>query len=286
MEPLFFLGFGATIVPLALLVLAIVVVIGGRKEPDPDHQRPPATYYALVQFLTIFVVLFATLAVASSLLNLTTDDDGGSGVLRRSVTRSYVELDQGDGGGYARMRAYDGSEDDADWSNAVRGLIVVVVAGGIYLMHERRRPRFPRSSPGRRIWTTYLYAACFVAIVTAAAAFVAALFNGWEAVAPGVTGGGPRSEGLRDFGATAILAVGAALIFWRHLRWAEPRPATAPPPGFAPPQPPAPQPPAGPPRQRPPEARPPRPAEAGERPSRPRPPGTKRAAPPRKRSSS
>ena len=79
MGPFALLGFGVAIVPLALLLLILVLVLGGRREPDPEHQRPAAIYYALVQFVTVFAVLFALSAMASSLLNLATSD-GARGI--------------------------------------------------------------------------------------------------------------------------------------------------------------------------------------------------------------
>ena len=287
MEPFALLGFGVTIVPLALLVLIIVLVVGGRREPDPDHQRPVAIYYGLVQFVTVFAVLFALAAMATSLLNLTTSDrpNGVQGFRDFSVGRSIAGYRAptaiGSDGAvtHSAFARYDGaSENDQDWANAGRALIVVVVAGAIFLFHERRRPRFPAGTPGHRVWKTYLYAVAFVAVMTAVGAATGALFKLWEGIAPGVTGGGLRSHSYRDAGAIGFLAVAAGLLFWRHLSWAEPRAprqvAPAAPPWGPPPAASAPAAPAPPPR-------PPAP--------RPRPPVAKRAPakrtpPPRKRS--
>jgi hypothetical protein len=71
------LGVGAALVPIGIIVLVILAVVGGRNEPDPAHERPAAVYYALVQFIAVFVVLFSAFAVTTSLLNLTTNDEHG-----------------------------------------------------------------------------------------------------------------------------------------------------------------------------------------------------------------
>jgi hypothetical protein len=290
MQPFGFLGFGVTIVPLAVLVLVIVLIVGGRREPDPEQQRPAAIYYALVQFVTVFVVLFALFAMASSLLNLTTSDSASSDRIFSdfSVGPTFAGpggrpvIVGGDGtlnGGVLREHG-SRSQHDQDWADAVRAFIVVLVAGAIFAFHERRRPRFPPGTPGHRVWKTYLYAVSFVAVLTTVGALTGALFKVWEGIAPGITGDGPRSHAFRDAGSVAFLALTAGLVFWRHLSWAEPprgREAAAPPPAWRPPAEPAAFAPVAP-------APPPRPPAP-----RPRPPVTKRAPakrtpPPRKRS--
>lgn len=291
MQPFALLGFGVTIVPLAFLVLVIVLVVGGRREPDPEQQRPTAIYYALVQFVTVFVVLFALFAMATSLLNLTTSDNGPrlrgytsfapAPTFAGPNSRSVIVGGDGtmNGGAFAR---YDGSSSrDEDWANAVRALIAVVVAGAIFAFHERRRPRFASGTPGHRVWKTYLYAVSFVAVMTAVVAATGALFKLWEGIAPGVTGGGLRSHSYRDAGSIAFLGVTAGLLFWRHLSWAEPRAprqvAAAAPPWGPPPAAPAATAPVAPaPPPRPPAPRP-RPPVATRAPA-------KRTPPPRKRS--
>jgi hypothetical protein len=179
----------------------------------------------------------------------------------------------------AFTRYDDGSSRDQDWANTGRALIVVIVAGGIFAFHERRRPRFARGTPGHRVWKTYLYAVSFIAVMTTVVALSGALFKLWDGIAPGITGDGPRSHAFRDAGSLALLALTAGLVFWRHLTWAEPRRArpSAPPPAWSPPAAPAAAVPAAP----APPSRPPAP--------RPRPPVAKRAPakrtpPPRKRS--
>src|SRR5207302_1522420 len=68
-----FIGLGAGIVPLGLIILLIVAVTGGRNEPDPEGERPAALYYAGVMFVALFTLLFAVFTVVASLLNLTVD---------------------------------------------------------------------------------------------------------------------------------------------------------------------------------------------------------------------
>src|SRR3989442_6831457 len=164
MEPLALLAFGAGFVPFALVVVIIVVLVAGRREPDPDHQRPAAIYYALVQFVTVFAVLFALSAMAASLFNLGTSDNeyrGGRAFRSRS---GVVELhaERGPSGAFFQRevgRSYsNGNANDADWSSAVRAAIIAVVAAGIWFLHERRRPRFEPGTPGRRVQVTFMYA--------------------------------------------------------------------------------------------------------------------------------
>ena len=224
MEALALFGFGAALVPLGLILLIIVAVTGGRHEPDPDAERPAALYYAGVMFITVFIVLFSIFGIASSLLNLTTDDSAGP---------SFGFEDE------SGQSFSDNAEDDEDWNTAVRALIAGGVAAGLYVFHNQRRRRRSWGAVAARVRRTYTYTVPFVAVIVALIAAIAALFALYEIIAPGVSqAGGTRGESGVEFAQMLILtALAGGLALW-HLQEAEPGavsvtpdvPPTAPPP--------------------------------------------------------
>jgi hypothetical protein len=254
------LGFGATLLPLGVIILAIVAVAGGRAEPDPLHERPATLYLTAVSFFAVFAVLFAVFGLASSALNLTVDHGYSSATFLGSTARSQSCSSDSTGNitcdhssGAALIRAP--GQHDGDYRGIVIALIAGVLAALLFLLHYTWLRRYLADrvdGPGVRVWHTYLYVACFFAIVVAIPAVGALLYDLFRVIAPGVTGTGTRSEALVSFGSTSVLAAGAGILFLFH--WNQSPLSTSvgvtpfapttppPPPDPAPPPPPAPPP--------------------------------------------
>ena len=225
MGGLAFVGLGAGIVPLGLLLFLIVAIAGGRNEPDPAGERPAALYYAAVLFLTLFTALFAVFGVGASLLKLTTHD--------HSRYAEVAQLDQGmtfgpDGGGrmvplpaQRYLREDRGGEHDGDWANALRAAVIAGIAIAVYVFHDRRRKSVRLGPGGDRVRRTYLYAVSFVAVATFVIAGGLALYAIVEVIAPGVTSAGTRGDAAVQFGQAALLALLAFVVAQNHLPLAD-----------------------------------------------------------------
>lgn len=257
------LGFGAALLPVGVIVLAIVAIAGGRAEPDPLHERPAALYLTAVSFFAVFVVLFAVFGLASSALNLTVDHDSFGAVSAPALTgRSCFsdsngnEVCSGNGGSSGAPLIRAPGQHDQDYRGIVIGIIAGVLAALLFLLHYgwlRKYLADRVDGPGVRVWHTYLYVACFFALVVAVPAFGALLYDLFRVIAPGVTETGARSHALVSFGGTAVLTAGAGILFLFH--WNQTPLSTsvgvAPFAPTTPPPPPAPAPPPPPPEQEP-----------------------------------
>lgn len=264
MSGLVALGFGAALLPLGVIVLAIVAIAGGRAEPDPLHERPATLYLTAVSFVAVFAVLFAVFGLASSALNLTVDRNTfadfstsiGSGSLRSCTNNGNSTICTGSGSSDgvssgAPLVSVSRGQHDQDY----RGIVVAVIAGllaaALFLLHYRWLRQYLADrvdGPGVRVWHTYLYVACFFAVVVAIPALGALVYDVFKLIAPGVTNAGTRGEALVSFGGTSVLAAGAGIVFLLH--WNQTplstsvgvAPFASPPPPPPPPPPPAPEP--------------------------------------------
>src|SRR5581483_1359388 len=104
-----------------------------------------------------------------------------------------------------------------------RGIVVAVIAGvlavALFLLHYRWLRKYLADrvdGPGVRVWHTYLYVACFFAVVVAIPALGALIYDVFKLIAPGVTNAGTRGDALVSFGSTSVLAAGAGIVFLFH----------------------------------------------------------------------
>jgi hypothetical protein len=263
MSGLVALGFGAALLPLGVIILAIVAIAGGRSEPDPLHERPATLYLTAVSFFAVFAVLFAVFGLASSALNLTVDhhSTGTSFFSSSSQSRSCSgdssgNITCGNGVSSGAPLILERGQHDGDYRGIVIALIAGVLAALLFLLHYRWLRRYLADrvdGPGVRVWHTYLYVACFFAIAVAIPSVGALIYDVVRVIAPGVTNTGARSEALVSFGSTSVLAAGAGIVFLFHWNQAPlstsvgvtpfaPAPPPAPPESAPPPPPPAPAP--------------------------------------------
>ncbi|HUQ63962.1 MAG TPA: hypothetical protein VM121_09415 [Acidimicrobiales bacterium] len=261
---------------IALIVL-VVAAVSGRGEPDPTGRRPYAAYLFVLSFLALFTLVFAGFAMVSSLVDLATrdsddsiefEDSSGStdsdssgsvtGFIRDPETGEIIPSRGSQS--EAELSSFDDEQDNENIRSAVQSGLVTLIAGLVLAFHAGKALRLVDEpgfleSPSRRLYQGYLYAVCFVTMLTALGALAAAGYGGFKAVAPGIAASGgddETREGLAELASSGFLALAALLIFSYHWRRAErvlsPPGATAvetaiPPAPRLPPSPPPPPPP-------------------------------------------
>lgn len=211
---------GLVIVAVAMLPLVgvgvfVIVVVANRADPDPSGRRPATVYAFGTAFVTLFVTLFATTGLVASLCQLI-------GTHRSNPLAFGSTLGPALGGplhpiGDAVARA-----------SVVTGLIALA-AGLAFATHLRAAFRgsagAPVGHPVARVRASYVSAVAFVAVLTAIAASVAALYSIFRIVAPGVfapSGPADRAAVLRALLPALFLAVASLVILFGHLRQAPP----------------------------------------------------------------
>jgi hypothetical protein len=216
---------------IPVVVAAVVLIlVAGRREPDPDRRRTEARYLGAVCFLAVFVTLFGAYGVVAQLSTF---------VIDRGDDREFSFDDADDIAPLPLPGGGGRPSDDAIWRGAVQAALLTAAAAAVLVFHRRRRrvlratPEFGDSTAARAD-TAYLYAACFVAafLILFCAAF--GVYGLFRIVAPGVTGFDndlERQRGIAQAVSLAALGVGALLVFrvhWRERPGAPAAPAVPP----------------------------------------------------------
>ena len=210
---------------LALIVLGIVAVAKGGREADPTGMRPYAIYLFAVSFLTLFTVMFSASAVVSALVRAAVGNGAAPG--------SFLEYESA-----GMLTAFDST--GTHIREAVQAALVALGAALVFIFHARRVRELDSGGsfaegPSRHTYQVYLYAVCFVAILTVLVAGIAAAFGLVDVVAPD-TGFGPgfpgREHGIAEFAGSGVLAVFALVVFQWH--WRRTSQLRLPPPAAAP----------------------------------------------------
>jgi hypothetical protein len=241
------------LVVLGLIVMAIAAFSSDRREPDPSGRRPYAVYLFSISFVTLFVVLFASIAVISSIVRIALPEDRigveavtyGPGGVTSSQTVAPVPVPVPVSPGQEtpilspnpaplEIQRFDPNKEHI--RDAVRWGLVGVAAGLVLLFHAGRAkelvldPGFAEG-PARRTYHVYLYAVCFVAILTSLVAGAVAAYGLFRIIAPGTTGFGSngleRDDGIVQLVSAGVLALAALAIFAFHWRRVSMRAATA-----------------------------------------------------------
>jgi hypothetical protein len=214
----------AAFILVGVVVLAIVVLATNRAEPDATGRRTLATYLAVVNFVAIFTIVFASFATVSSLTRLIVDE-------KAQASSSSPFSDSG---------AFSSSDDknDAAVRGAVQGVLVVGAAVVVLVFHSRRRRElqlasdFTEGSPPWRIDRAFSYTVCFVAVLVALFSIGFGAYGIFRLVAPGVTTNTlprkfERQEALATLLSLAFLGLTTLYVFRRHWREIAPPPATS-----------------------------------------------------------
>jgi len=257
-----------TLVPLGFFGLLILLVVAARGETDPGGRRPYAAYLFLVCFVGVFVLLSSTFALANAGVRVVTNTDAHNG--------SHVEFGLGGSQrqtftacGRAIPVPLSGSDSlssgsgitspcpgpdqnptvvrergrhDAAARTAAQAGLVALVAALLLAFHLRRVPQLVNEpgfagSGAERMYRTYLYAVCFVAVLILVGAAVSAVYGVFRALGPGVFAPSTlhaRKVGVAELLSGAILAGLAAIVFVTHWQRAAPFRPVPPPVGPAP----------------------------------------------------
>jgi hypothetical protein len=254
------------IVVIGLIVIAIGAFSSDRREPDPTGRRPYAVYLFSVVFVTLFIALFSGISVVSSIVRIGLPEDqvfspsytyrGSSVGYGEKVAPVPAAVPYEPGSNQPApfqtlrpvvvpqpgqetpspdqplVQRYD--PNDERIRSAVQAGLVAIAAGLVLLFHARRAdelvhdPAFAEG-PARRTYHVYLYAVCFVAILTTLVAGAVAVYGLFRIIAPGTSGFGPhnveRNDGIHQLVTSGVLGLVAGAIF--HFHWRRvPRTAT------------------------------------------------------------
>ena len=202
MAALSFIGFLFPLLFIALIVLVVAAVAGGRGEADPSGRRPYAIYLSLVTFVGLMTTIggaFATVkAIADSLLV------GGSSP---ECPPNFVDCGLGGGGSGLR--------------DIMTALLVLAASAALTFLHgqkllELRRVEPGSSSQAARVLQVFAYSVCFMTVFIVLASAVAAATALIDAIDPqeGFGGfGGGSDQALSTLLTTVIIGALAGLLF-------------------------------------------------------------------------
>ncbi|HVA60472.1 MAG TPA: hypothetical protein VNG13_08030 [Mycobacteriales bacterium] len=207
----------AALLPLLFGLIFVILIVANRAEPDPSGRRPTLVYLFATSFVTLFAGLFASVAFVAGLCQL-------------------IGATPGQGPGSHPVG-------DAVARQSVLSLLVLAVAGGLYLVHQRAGARASAEDlvplgPLGRVRRSYGSAVIFLCVLIVAVTAVIAVYQLFRIAGPGVFHGGNRVASLRGLIPTAYFAVAAAALARWHLRdvpaevrpqFGRPRPLPSPP---------------------------------------------------------
>jgi hypothetical protein len=221
----FFAG-GLIVIGLALpviLILGILVILALRHDDDPDANRAPAIYGAVIAFLAILTILFASTGVVGALLETSSGHTHGDGGSYSRVEMSGPMMDGDDmyqGGMNRRLVRYSDDDDGAAVSDAVGLLIAGLAAAALLAVHRRLfARRFTVAGAAARVHRAYLLIMCFVVAIVAVTAAAMTLNFLYQLIFSGAANVENRADVARDLIPAAVLGLGAGWIWRWH--WSE-----------------------------------------------------------------
>jgi hypothetical protein len=205
-----------------VVAATILILVAGRRDPDPDHRRTEARYVGAVCLLSVFVTLFGAYAVVAQLSTFVIDRG----------ERDELSFDANDDLAPIPLPGSGRPSDDAIWRGTVQAVLLTAAAAGVLAFHRirRRALRAPADfgeSSAARADTAYLYAACFLAAFLVLFSATYGVYGLFRIVAPGVTGAGgdvERQRGIAQAISLLALGIGSLLVFLLHWRERPTRP--------------------------------------------------------------
>jgi len=242
--------FGALLVwailPAGILLLGVIVLAGGRGETDEQGQRGYSVYLSVTNFITLFVVLFASLAILTPVIEfiLLDDEPAASGEFGFNSVGPGFDNEFGFGDNVDSFSSSVSSPPkDARRNTAIsdvmKSILVLAPALALFIFHRRRRDELLATdefegSAAWRVDRASLYAICFSAVTIMIIAAASTGFDAFRSIAPGVTAGvftdgsTERGRGLAGLITSGYLLAASVLIFRWHWKQVDPRPPETP----------------------------------------------------------
>jgi len=177
------LGFLPLIVVLAIVA---VVILGDRKEPDPQRDRPLAVYLGTACFVGVAMLLMSVFVVVTGATSIT------------EGARNH----------------------DEDVTGLVSGLIVAALAAGVVRFHLPQLKSVSDSPNGLRVFTRYVYITSFLALLVALGTAATAAFAVYGTVAPETANYDSWADAFRQLISMGVMAAASGLVLQWHWRQA------------------------------------------------------------------
>jgi hypothetical protein len=211
------IGFAAAallLLPVLVGGVFVILIVANRADPDPTGRRP-----VVVSFITLFVTLFASVVFVSRLTSLIGSHPTASLSSDASSTDFF-------GTGTATIaHGPQHPFGDSVARGVVFGLLLAIVAGFVHLLHVRAGQRATHdvaaNQPAGRVRASYLAAVSFVCVVVAVISAVAAAYQVFRIIAPGVfnsSGSGSSTAALRTMLPLLYLTLATLELLRRHVQ--------------------------------------------------------------------
>lgn len=222
------LGFIFPLIFVVLIVAAVAVAIGGRRDPDPTGRRPYAIYLTAVTFIALFTTLAAVYALIHSLAEMVfVTDSSGFLSCPPGAIDCFEQLGGPGSGGSGR--------------EALQTALIAAVFGVVLYFHGRRVLDVRSEEPGLdtvggRVLNVFAYAVCFVLLFIGIGAAAAAATSLVDAIDP--LGGFDEARGgsLATLVTSVLLALTSASLFrfaWSTFSLGPHGPKAPPPPDYS-----------------------------------------------------
>ena len=201
MAALGFIGFLFPLLFIALIVLVVAAVAGGRGEPDTSGRRPYAIYLSLVTFVGLMSSLGSAFAFVKAIFD-TLFVSGSNNCPPGFPDCEGFGMGGGGGGGREVLTA----------------VLILAASAALTYLHGKRllelRLLEPgSSSPAARVIQVFAYAVCFTMAFAVLGTVVAAATALVEAVDPQGGFGGGRDQALSTLLTSVAIGGLAAWIF-------------------------------------------------------------------------
>lgn len=226
MAALTLFGFLFPLVFLALIVLVVAVLVGGRGDPDLSGRRPYAIYLAIVTFIGLVASIGAAFALVKALTDTILVGGGGSELCPPGAFDCVEPVPFGGGGG-------------SGVRHVVESVLILAAAGALTYLHGRKLLELRVVEPGSssasaRVLVVFGYAVSFITVFAVLGAVVVALTALVNLVDPEGGFGGGRDQALSTLLSSLALAALNGWLFlytWRTFELGlKPTTPVAPPP--------------------------------------------------------
>lgn len=184
------------LLPLVVGGVFVILIVSNRADPDPTGRRPAIVYGYAVSFITLFVSVFASEVIVMRLCSLIGSHSSGISGFEDSnaYPGTFVAVHAGPSHAYG----------DAVARGVVIGALLLLVAYAMYVAHVRVADRatggLAPADPAGRVRASYLAAVSFVSVMIVVVSAVAAAYQVFRIVAPGVFNPGGHGSHVRPFG--------------------------------------------------------------------------------------